>query len=65
MKALSISCSKQELSLNNFFIIGEIIGLIGLASIIITPFSLIILLLGSELLHYGYNEAKSWNNGIM
>ena len=56
---------KKSSRYNNFFIIGGVIGLIGLVGIIITPFSLIILLLGSGLLYYGYNEGKSWNKGII
>ena len=56
---------KNSSRYNNFIIIGGIIGLIGLLGIIITPFSLIIILLGSVLLSYGYNEGKSWNKGII
>ena len=56
---------KKSSHYNNTFIIGGIIGLIGLAGIIITPLSLIILLLGCGLLYYGYNGGKSWNKGII
>ena len=56
---------KKSSHYNNLFIFGGIIGLIGLIGIIITPFSLIILLSGCGLLYYGYNNGKSWNKGII
>jgi hypothetical protein len=56
---------KNSSRYNNYFIIGGIIGLIGLLGIIITHFSLIIILLGLSLLYYGYKEGKSWNKGII
>jgi hypothetical protein len=43
---------------------GEIFGLIGLIGFIITPLSIIILVISAGLIFYGYNKSKSWNKGI-
>lgn len=49
---------------NTMVIAGAVLGLIGLIGIIVTPFSLIITLLGAGLLFYGFNKNKSWSKGI-
>ena len=55
---------KNSSKYNTMIIIGAIFGLIGLFGLIITPLSLIILVLGAGLFFYGYNQGKSWNKGI-
>ena len=45
-------------------IIGAVFGLIGLIGFIVTPLSIIILVIGAGLIFYGYNKGKSWNKGI-
>lgn len=55
---------KKSSHYNSIFIIGAIIGLIGLFGLIVSQLSLIILLIGLGLLSYGYEEGKSWNKGI-
>jgi hypothetical protein len=55
---------KMSSQYNNMVIIGAIVGLIGIIGFIVTPLSIIILLIGTGLLFYGYNKGKSWNKGI-
>jgi hypothetical protein len=55
---------KMSSQYNNMVIIGAIVGLIGIIGFIVTPLSIIILLIGAGLLFYGYNNGKSWNKGI-
>lgn len=49
---------------NKIIIIGEIFGLIGLFGFIVTPLSIILLLLGAGLIFFGYNKGNSRNKGI-
>jgi len=55
---------KKSSKYNNMVIAGAVFGLIGFIGVILTPFSLIILLFGAGLLYYGFNKNKSWSKGI-
>jgi len=55
---------KKSSKYNTMVIAGAVLGLVGLIGIIVTPFSLIILLFGAGLLFYGFNKNKSWDKGI-
>lgn len=55
---------KKSSKYNSILIIGAFFSLIGLLGFIVTFLSLFILIIGAGLIYYGYNNGKSWNNGI-
>ncbi|OEC84383.1 MULTISPECIES: nuclease-related domain-containing protein [Methanobacterium] len=55
---------KKSSKYNFILIIGAIFCLIGLFGFIVTFLSLLILIIGTGLIYYGYNSGKSWNKGI-